>query len=430
MPLNRLMVAPAVLGTLLVLVVACSDDDPGAPVVTTGTLRGVVTDAVTSQPLAGVRVLPFNANTNAPAGLSAFTASDGSFAFVVPQGTYLLQFSKQDYDPSPPAGFSALPISVPAGQTITHSIQLLPNPRAGSGSLSGVVNGPGSSAAGVLVTASDSGAGYASVSDAGGAFWIYNVPAGTYSVTSWRSGFASTDSLVSVQAGTETGNITLRLTAGTPGSVSGQITFLASRNAEVDVSLLDPLTELTVPGLTAMTANRRYTITNVPDGVYLARATYRNDSIVVDPDWIIKNGEPYVTVSGGGTTRDFSLTDAVELSSPTNPVGDTQPVEIDTTSPVFQWLAYPSAKDYVIEVIDEAGRVIWGGFSNNWTVKNIAVTGVSVRWNSDGGAVDSLRAGRTYRWKIYASKDDSREPTGWKLISASEDQRGLIRVRR
>ena len=422
--------AYAFLGIILTLLAACSDDDSSAPVVTTGTLQGVVTNATNSQPLAGVRVLPFDANTNAPAGPSGFTAANGSFSFVLPQGTYTLQFSKQDYDPSPPPGISALPVSLPAGQTVTHSVELLPNPVTGSGLLSGIVTGPGSSAAGVLVTASQGGTGFGSVTDASGAFWIYNVPAGSYDVTSWRAGYVSTDSTVNVVARVETGNIGLRLTAGTPGSVTGQITFLASKNAEVDVSLLDPASELAIPGLNTMTVDRHYTIANVPDGVYLARATYRNDSIVVDPDWIIKNGEPYVTVYRAAATCDFSLTDAVELVSPTNPVGDTQPVEIDTTAPLFQWLPYPSAKDYVIEVIDAGGQVIWGGFSNNWTAKNITVTGVSIRWNSDGQASDSLHAGRTYRWKVYASKDDSREPTGWKLISASEDQRGLIRVRR
>ena len=68
------------------------------------------------------------------------------------------------------------------------------------------------------------------------------------------------------------------------------------------MALTHPLTKETIPGLNAITLNRDYTITNVPDGTYLARATYANDGKVIDPDWIIKNGEPLVTVSGGSIT--------------------------------------------------------------------------------------------------------------------------------
>jgi len=55
-------------------------------------------------------------------------------------------------------------------------------------------------------------------------------------------------------------------------------------------------------------------------------------------------------------------------------------------------------------------------------------TQTSIRFNADSTATESLVPGRTYRWKVYVSKDDAKEPLGWKLISVSEDQRGLIKI--
>jgi hypothetical protein len=79
------------------------------------------------------------------------------------------------------------------------------------------------------------------------------------------------------------------------------------------------------------------------------------------------------------------------------------------------------------------GIVIWGGFGkvNDAIVKNIIIpsSSTSVTFNSDGkAAISDLVPGRVYRWRIYASKDDQNSPVGWTLISASEDQAGLIQV--
>ena len=82
-----------------------------------------------------------------------------------------------------------------------------------------------------------------------------------------------------------------------------------------------------------------------------------------------------------------------------------------------------------IEVSDSKGVVIWGGFSTDWTIKNITIPSsqTSIVYNSDGLATVSLEAGKVYRWRIYASKDAGGGAT-WNLISSSEDQMGLIKV--
>ncbi len=106
---------------------------------------------------------------------------------------------------------------------------------------------------------------------------------------------------------------------------------------------MSPLSREAVPGLSATTVSFVYTISNVPLGTYLARATFKNDGKVVDPDWIVKNGEPMVVVAGGTVSRPFSVTGAISLVSPTNLASSTQPIEVSSTRPMLSWLAYASA---------------------------------------------------------------------------------------
>jgi hypothetical protein len=74
--------------------------------------------------------------------------------------------------------------------------------------------------------------------------------------------------------------------------------------------------------------------------------------------------------------------------------------------------------------------VIWGGFNDDYTEKKVSVSKsqTSVTYNFDGSATGGLEAGKIYRWRVYASKDSTQEPTGWKLISVSEDQMGIIKI--
>ena len=82
-----------------------------------------------------------------------------------------------------------------------------------------------------------------------------------------------------------------------------------------------------------------------------------------------------------------------------------------------------------VTVITNAnGNVIWGGFNDDWTVKHIVIPSSqkSIEFNSDGNASSNMESGKVYRWRVYASKNNTQSPTGWELISVSEDQRGLI----
>jgi Carboxypeptidase regulatory-like domain len=397
---------------------------------TTGIVSGTIKDASTSAVIPGVLVLVFDANTNAPTANSIFTACNGTYSFDLTPGSYYIKLSKLGYENLPHVNIIAVPFRVVLEQTVITDFEMNPLTTTDMGTISGQVTKSSNPATGVLVVASGTSAGYSSVTDKNGNYWIYNVPAGTYTVKAWESGYNSSSANLTLTSSRNLQNNNLTLTPGASGSVTGSITFLATSHIEVDVSLINPQTNETIPGLTTTTSNYNYTISNVPAGTYIARVSYENDGKVVDPDWILKNGEPTVTVGTSEVTMNFSVICAVNLTYPINDMASTLPYGINTTTPTFTWMAYSSTDDYVIEVSDVNGNVIWGGFGSSGTIKNITIpkTTTFIKYNIDGKATQALQNGHIYRWRIFASKNDNSDPRGWKIISVSEEQEGLIKV--
>lgn len=406
------------------VVISCNKDDEPAP---TGVVTGIVTDGNTSETLSGVRIILFDANTNQATENIVTTDVDGIYSFNVPGGSYFITLTKQGYTDVPAVGVSALPFTVTNGSELDNPVQMFTNDATNLGWISGKLTSSDTPVVGSLVVATDGTSGYSTISDSEGNFVIFNLPSATYNVKAWKAGVNSPEASASVTADTETSQVNLAISTASGSTVSGTITFLATSNIEVDVALTHPVTEEVIPGLSTTTSGGTYSLQNAPDGEFLARASYANDGVVMDPDWIVKNGEPFVTVSGGNASRNFSVTGAVSLVSPTNDDASTNPVSSSST-PTFTWEAYSSSSDYVIEVTDANGNVIWGGFNAGWTVKNITIPSSesSILFNSDGNASQSLMSGKLYRWSIYASKNNVQSDTGWELISVSEDQRGLI----
>jgi hypothetical protein len=410
----------------------CSSDDPKPK---TGKLTGKVTDIVTSAALADVKVIVFNADDNAPTGNTLMTDANGAFSTSLTPGNYFLKFYKQGYDAIPPSGIEAVAFSIEAGSSSDQSAEMYPSVITNAGFISGKVTAS-AAVPGVLIVAEDAenGRAYSSVSDDDGGYEIYNVPAGTYSVKAYAAGHSSNTISASVTDNIETADINIVLTAGASGKLSGSVRNLATGNKDVDVSLVHPITKETIPGLSTHTTNLMYSISNIPDGTYIARATFKNDERVMDPDRIAKFGEPVVTFSGNTIDLTFDITSAVSISTPTNEASSTEPVEVNSTAPTFTWLPYSSTSDYVIEVTDAStGVVVWGGFDKSGAlpVKMIVIPSSqkSIQFNSDGNAtISQLTPGKIYRWRIFASKNDQNSTTGWTLISASEDQLGLVKI--
>ncbi len=421
------------------LLAGCSKDDP-APV-TTGKVTGKVTNLSTTASLADATVILFDANTNSPVKTTK-TNSSGDYSFDADPGNYFIKIYKQGYESVPPQGIEPVPFSVTVGQTTTQSAEMSESLLTNTGFISGKVTVGSTGEAGVLVVAELNGAAFSAISDQDGNYTIFNVPADAYTVKAYKADFSSNSASASVTASTGTNNINLSLTQGATGQVSGTFkvisqTTIATPPATIDIALVNPVTKETIPGLSqtvTYSSSLSYSFAKVPDGTYVVRASFANDYIVIDPDFITKFGDYTVSVSGGTPTPasvDMVATSAVLLSRPTNEMNTTAPVEV-TGAPVFEWTAYASTSDYVIEVTDAStGTVIWGGFTNNsgTITKNITIPSntTSITYNSDGTATADLVVGKVYRWRIFASKDNV-QTSSWNLIAASEDQMGLIKI--
>lgn len=408
---------------------SCKSDDEEEP--KTGTLKGIVTDNSTGKSLADVRIIVYSSETNAPIGSTIVTSSDGKYSVQLDPGVYYLKLGKQGYLDIPANGATPVSVTVEVGKTAVNDYQMQASAITNGGTIIGKVTSDGKALPGVLVIASGISGGYSSASGSDGMYYIYNVPAGSYAVKGYMSKYNSTEVSVNVAASTEAKNNNIVLTVGANGSVSGTVTFLATNNGNVDVTLVDIITKESIPGLSTVTIDGNYSINDIPNGKYVAKASFKNDNYVVDPDWLIKNGDPVVDIQNNSISLNFSVTGAVKIVSPTNDSATIKPFEV-TGNPVFTWTAYSSVSDYIIEVSDINGNVVWGGFtSNNGAItKNISIpkSAVTINYNSDGKA-QALKTGTTYRWRIFASKDDAKEPNGWKLISVSEEQRGLFVIK-
>jgi hypothetical protein len=361
--------------------------------------------------------------------------AEGKFQTKLAPGNYFLKLSAQNYLALPAPGMEAVPFTIVKDEEKHQAYELIPSAVTNSGMITGKIGEGSDGIAGVLVVAEDAnGNAYSTVTDKDGNYTIFNVPAGTYGVTGFVANYNSGTTEVAVTSGQASEGVNVALTDGANGTLSGMVKNIATGNKDVDVSLVHPITKETIPGLVTQSVSGQYEISNIPDGHYIARATYKNDERVMDPDRIAKFGEPEVTFSGGSSSElTFDITGSITLSSPTNAAASVVPVEVTSTTPVFSWNAYSSTSDYVIEVTDATtGVVVWGGFDKSGELpqKNIVIESVtSVTFNYDGTAsIAGLVPGRIYRWRIFASKDDQNSTTGWTLISASEEQMGLIRI--
>ena len=421
---------------LFALLQACNNRS-STPAPTTGTLSISITTGSPATALSDVRVLVFNAATNEPAAAGS-SGSDGKYSVSLNPGSYFVKLGKQSYIPVPASALlNPVPQKINAGATNNYPVNMTASSLTAGGWVSGKVP---SGIANVLVAVEATGVAYTSISDSSGNYIIYNVPPAAYTV----KGYAQSHTIAS-KATTVTANAgsTVDLIAGTAPTNTVPVRFKliagggVSSPATMVVSLVHPITKEAIPGLSLSQAYPpplNYSFSGVADGRYIVRATFANDTIVVDPDNIVKAGEPSVTVSSGTPTPTVEIiaTLAVTLTSPTNALNSTDPVPVTGLTPTFSWEAYSSTSDYVIEVMDaNSGSIVWGGFTGMGTAtatKNIMTTLPTINYNSDGKAT-ALVVGKTYRWRIYASKDDKGLTPPWKLISMSEDQMGLFTVK-
>ena len=415
----------------IIFYVGCSDDSsPAAPEKTTGTLKTVILSAVNSSAIESANVVLYNADNN-EAILRKSSNSNGECSFECDPGNYFVRISAQGYNSSPPENNTPIPFAVDKGENISRDFHLNPLDVSQPGQISGYVTPVVNN---ILIIAEETdGSRYSSVTGPDGYFVLFNLPYGGYSLLAYKAGYeAETVPETVLSSNTPSASATIKLKQVSGATLRGKVTFLASENSVVDISLVDPATFSAVPGLSTFsdTSGLDYEINNIPSGTFLAWASFMNDGYVMDPDWIFKNPDVLsVTFTESDTLElNFSVTDAVIINSPTNPPDSMYPVIADSTTPTFSWDEYPSAKEYIIEVRKMNGEIIWGGFNADGSINHhkIDAQTSSVLFNFDETASETLQKGAIYQWKVYA--DDSRDNGVQTLISASEDLLGIFEI--
>jgi len=405
----------------------CNEDssvEPDPPTV----IQVIVKSSADSSVIAGANVVLYNANKGESVSRT-FSGNDGIAKFEdLSAGNFYSRISAQGFKEVPQGSVSPVPFSVSSGQTFSQTYYM-DELQGTFGKIEGTVT---PNLSGFLIVATSSGMNeeYHTYSGPDGYFVLFNVPYNSYEVDAIKSGYQSTNQpQVTLSSGSSSATVQINVIQITGSTLTGKVTFLAAQNGIVDISLLDKISYSVVNGLTAMIdTSRNYAINNIPAGEYVAWASYENDDYVMDPDWIFKNpGALNVSfTTDTSKVRDFSVTDAINIVSPTNPANSITPALADSVVPTFYWNAYPQTKEYIIEVRDINGNLIWGGFT---AIGEIRHTQIPKEWNSvefnfDGSALMQLQSGNIYQWRLYS--DDEATAGVQTLLSSSEDLMGLF----
>jgi hypothetical protein len=400
-------------------------------------LHGRVFDMATNAAVAGASVVALDVNGSAQSTV-VVTASDGSYSLPVPDaraadGTPVseqltLRVDAAGYQSFPGGVREALPIDTASavltnGSYIVMSTQtdvgLIAVPAGtGTGAIKGHVDVPDDHA-GVLVVGEMNGQGFSAVADRAGAYEIFNLAAGNYTVAAYARGHVYGGATATIAAGA-TATADLHLTTDAPGTVTGTTSIVAAGGGSSVTSIVMVVESTfdantgrgtTVPGLRAPdpgiapNVGGAFSIAGVPPGKYVVLAAFENDGLVRDPDTCIAGTDfVHVQVAAGQTAAaatTFKVTAAVTLTSP----GVDAPESV-TAPPTISWTAYPSTGAYDVHVFDSFGTDVW----------DTTVTGTSVTY------AGPLVAGNFYQARVFAIKTGG----GNCPISQTEDLRGVF----
>jgi hypothetical protein len=410
-------------------------------------VKGRVFDATTDAGIEGAHVLGLDDQSTAITDV-AISAMDGAYSLDLPvvrndDGSpidviFTLRASAQDYQTFPSGIRTSLPIQTSSAMTDmdgAYLIQLpltdislipLPTTEQGRPSISGTVLAEERSA-GVMVVAESGGAGLTAVSDKKGAYTIFNVPSGSYTVNGYAAGLALVPVSTSVASAPVTG-VDLSPSSSALGSISGSIQIVnAPGGSKTSVVLVlestfdDTFVRGEVPrGLRAPlsgppTVDGAFTIADVPPGAYVVLAAFENDSLVRDPDPNIAGTQiVHITMPDPGQSIDlpdsFKITEALEIISP----GAGDP-EVVSGTPTFQWVDDSSEQFYSIVVYNAYGELVW----EDPNVPGVSGGNVSVPY-----AGPALESGMYYQFRATSWRQSGMQPAG--PISQTEDLKGVF----
>ena len=263
------------------------------------------------------------------------------------------------------------------------------------------------------------------ISDVDGAYVIFNVAPGSYSVRGYAAGVQLQPAPATVSAGTRVEKVDLQPRDVAVGSVSGSVSIVnAPGGSRTSVVLVVASTFNEAmkrgevpPGLRAPRAgvpsvNGAFTVEGVPDGSYVVLAAFENDSLVRDPDTSI-GGTQIQRIQIGDASRQvtlsagFKITEALAVMRP----GAGEVPEVMSGALSFSWRDDSSEDRYTLELFDSRGNMVWN-------------TGVSKQTGGDvtvpyGGP--TLQSGALYQFRATSFHRDV-------PISQTEDLRGVFQM--
>lgn len=402
-------------------------------------VHGNVFDLSNAAAIAGARVMAVDVNGAAVSSV-AITDANGDYVLRIPttrmpDGTPIgveltMRAESAGYEPFPSGLRQALPVDTTSAdengvvQSAATDIGMLPLPAgAGTGEIFGTVEIP-ESGGGVLVVAETSGGdAFFTIADFDGNYRILNVPAGSYTVTAYSQGVNYTPGTADVADAGEI-EVDLVLNGDPAGTVMGSVQIVNAPGGSLTSVILvveSTFNEVvgrgqTVPGLrdpepgTVPNIESAYTIDGVPAGRYVVLAAFENDNLVRDPDLSIGGTSIlHIEVSAGQTTTvdGFKVTEALQVFSP----GANGLEEITTATPDFTWKDDSSEDEYVVEVFNAFGQLVW----------DTSIAGVSGSDPVVTYAGPALEPGMIYQFRATSLK--SSVP-----LSRTEDLRGVFSV--
>lgn len=411
-----------------------------APVVVSGEVLNSTDDA----PIEGALVQAVDVN-GAALGPSAISNADGRYSLSVPvlreedgtplEGLFTLRSQAATYEAFPSVIRPALPIDSSSAtattadgwriETALTTIKLIPLPGDTSelGSIMGTISATRIS--GILVVAEMNNKGFVGFSDSNGAFVIFNVPAGTYTVRGYTAGVQLAPTVTTILSGEHKTDIDLSESADPLSTVSGSVEIVDAVGGSVTSVILavestfaeDAARGEVPPGLRVGDVSSTFIIDNVPNGRYIVLAAFENDGLVRDPDDTIAGTqivhfEVPDAVSGNEITisQGFKITGALGVVG----LGAEGPELISDPNPIFEWQDDASEDGYVIQVFDAFGNEIWRDEIGS-------VMGADTVTRTYEGS--ALETGLFYQFRATSF----REPIGKRTeISRTEDLKGVF----
>lgn len=397
-------------------------------------VHGRVTNSDTDAGIAGVRVVAVDTNGGAASNV-AISGDDGRYSLPVPtprnpdgspvSSTITLRADAAGYQTFPFGARVALPFDVSVAtradgayvvQSPVTDIALFALAGAGSGELYGSVEIP-EDHPGVVVVAELAGAGFSGIVTRDGTYSIPNLAPGHYIVRAYAKGHVYTPAEMDVSGSTKQDFV---LSADAASTLNGAIQIVnGGGNTQTSVvifveSTFDPATGRGVqpPGLRAPEAGAptitgAFSVVGVPPGRYVVVAAFENDNLVRDPDTCISGtADVHVAVAAGQTVQmptSFKVTEALAIRTP-----GAAAAEMVAGPPMLTWADDSSESDYLVEVFDAFGDLVWSRI-----VPGSQGADVSVAY---GGP---MTPGMYYQWRVTSRKNSCN-------LSRSEDLRGVF----